>query len=160
MIYRLWQLWRALTARLSSADIAFVQAQLTPAEYVLFVRMPRYDQRHALDVAQLMARHGTDDSALLAMALLHDCGKTADDGAPLGLWWYGVAVVLQRRPAWYTVATRWFEPLQRHAEHEHRSVRLAERYGARPAVCQWLQRLADGHTTPEIERFAWADNQC
>jgi len=160
VIYRLWQLWRALTARLSSAAIAFVPAPLTPAEYVLFVRMPRYDQRHALDVAQLMARHGTDDSALLAMALLHDCGKTADDGAPLGLWWYGVAVVLQRRPAWYTVATRWFEPLQRHAEHEHRSVRLAERYGARPAVCQWLQRLADGHTTPEIERFAWADNQC
>lgn len=160
MIYRFWQLWRALTARLSPTDIAFVRAHLTEAEWALFVRMPRYDQRHALDVAQLMAQHGTTDSAVLAMALLHDCGKTADDGAPLGLWWYGAIVVLQRWPRWYVAAARWFEPVGRHAEHEQRSVRLAESYGARPEVCQWLRHLAEGHTTPEIDHFAWADNQC
>jgi hypothetical protein len=145
---------------MSPADMTFVRTHLTPAEYVLFGRMPRYDQRHALDVAQLMARHGTNDSAVLAMVLLHDCGKMTDTGAPLGLWWYGVAVILQQRPAWYTAAARWCEPLRRHAEHEHRSVHLAEQYGARPAVCEWLRRLADGHTTPEIDRFEWADNQC
>ncbi len=38
--YRIWQLWRALTGRLSADEHVYAQQTLTPAEYALFVRMP------------------------------------------------------------------------------------------------------------------------
>ena len=85
--YRLWQLWRAVTGRVSVAEARFVANQLTVAEQPLFARLPRYDQRHALDVVQLLHREGTATPALIGMALLHDIGKVSDSGRPLGLGW-------------------------------------------------------------------------
>ncbi|NBU63948.1 MAG: hypothetical protein EBS29_05530 [Chloroflexia bacterium] len=45
--YRMWQLWRAVTGRVSVAERRFVATQLTAAEQPLFGWLPRYDQRHA-----------------------------------------------------------------------------------------------------------------
>jgi hypothetical protein len=159
--YRLWQLWRAVTGRVSVAEARFVANQLTVAEQPLFARLPRYDQRHALDVVQLLRHEGTTTPALIGMALLHDIGKVSDTGRPLGLAWYGVIVLTQRLlPAVYTWLLARYEPVQRHAQHEQRSVTMARVAGARVDVCMLLQDVADGVDSPLVRLFAEADDRC
>jgi len=159
--YRLWQLWRAVTGRVSVAEARFVENQLTVAEQLLFARLPRYDQRHALDVVQLLHREGTATPALIGMALLHDIGKVSDSGRPLGLGWYGVIVLTQRLlPTVYTWLLARYEPVQRHAQHEQRSVTMARVAGARVDVCMLLQDVADGVDSPLVRLFAEADDRC
>jgi len=159
--YRLWQLWRAVTGRVSVAERRFVAAQLTVAEQPLFARLPRYDQRHALDVVQLLQREGSTTPALIGMVLLHDIGKVSDTGRPLGLGWYGVIVLTQRLlPAVYTWLLARYEPVQRHAQHEQRSVTMARMVGARIDVCMLLQDVADGVDSPVLRVFAEADDRC
>ncbi len=159
--YRLWQLWRAVTGRVSVAERRFVATQLTVAEQPLFARLPRYDQRHALDVVQLLQREGSTTPALIGMILLHDIGKVSDTGRPLGLGWYGVIVLTQRLlPTVYTWLLARYEPVQRHAEHEQRSVTMARMAGARIDVCMLLQDVADGVDSPVLRVFAEADDRC
>lgn len=159
--YRLWQLWRAVTGRVSAAEWRFVAAQLTVAEQPLFARLPRYDQRHALDVVQLLQREGTATPALIGMVLLHDIGKVSDTGRPLGLGWYGVIVLTQRLlPTVYIWLCAHYEPVQRHAQHEQRSVTMARMAGARIEVCMLLQDVADGVDSPVLRVFAEADDRC
>jgi hypothetical protein len=159
--YRLWQLWRALTGQIQPDEHMFVQALLTPVEQRLFVQLPRYDQRHALDIVAVLRAHDpvvADD--LYVLALLHDIGKVSDTGRPLGLLWYGVAVVARQVPLVYDWLTTWLEPMHRHAHHEQRSVTIAQQAGVRPAVCALLVALAAGADTAEIRLFQWADDQC
>lgn len=159
--YRLWQLWRALTGRVQPDEQAFVQALLTPVEQRLFAQLPSYDQRHALDiVAMLRTQEPAVSDDIYVLALLHDIGKVSDDGRPLGLLWYGVAVVTRRIPLVYRWLTLWFEPMRRHAHHERRSATIAQQAGVRPEVCGLLVALADGATTPTIRLFQWVDDQC
>lgn len=159
--YRLWQLWRAITGRVSVAEWRFVATQLTVVEQALFARLPRYDQRHALDVVLLLQRQGVAAPALIGMALLHDIGKVSDRGRPLGLGWYGVIVLTQWLPAnVYAWLRARYEPLRRHAQHEQRSVTMARVAGARSAVCMLLQDVADGVDSPLVRLFAEADDQC
>lgn len=160
MQYRIWQLWRAVFGRISADDLQFVQQTLTSAEYTLFLSMPSYDRRHTLDVAALLHAAGTHESELLAMALLHDIGKVADDGRPLGLLWYGVGVVLRRSPRLLRVAQSRCEPLRRLASHEARSVAAAQTGGARPAVVALLAAVAAGSDDPRIRVFHEADDRC
>jgi hypothetical protein len=159
--YRLWQLWRALTGHIQPDEQVFVQALLTPVEQRLFAQLPRYDQRHALDiVAVLRAQSPAVHDDMYVMALLHDIGKISDDERPLGLVWYGVAVISGRLPSVYAWLTRWIEPMHRHAHHEQRSVMMAQQAGVRPAVCILLAALADEVDSPDIRLFQWADDQC
>jgi hypothetical protein len=143
------------------AERRFVATQLTVAEQPLFARLPRYDQRHALDVVQLLQREGSTTPALIGMVLLHDIGKVSDTGRPLGLGWYGVIVLTQRLlPAVYTWLLACYEPVQRHAQHEQRSVTMARMVGARIDVCMLLQDVADGVDSPVLRVFAEADDRC
>lgn len=158
--YRVWQLWRALTGRISASEAAFARDTLTPAEHALFCAMPPYDRRHTLDVALLLHAEGQRDPALLAVALLHDIGKVADDGRPLGLGWYGVGVVLRRFPRLLGVAQWGSASLRRLAVHEQRSVDAAVRAGARPAVVALLTALAAGSADPLLRVFHEADDRC
>lgn len=158
--YRIWQLWRALTGRLDTQEDAFAQRTLTPAEYTLFVRMPPYDQRHCMDVALVLGRLGVTDEAVLALALLHDIGKVADDGRALSLWWYGVAVVLRPLPAVRDWALPRCEPLRRSMTHEQRSITMATAGGARADVIMLLTALATGGNDARIASFIEADDQC
>ncbi len=65
---------------------------LSPGELLLFERMARFDQRHALDVYHTLLRGGHTDPLLLRAALLHDCGKVANDGQTIPLIYYGLFV--------------------------------------------------------------------
>ena len=94
--YRLAQFFNALTAHLTPGERALVAAVLSPAELRLFERMLRHDQRHCLDVYQLLVGGGYADPLLLRAALLHDCGKVDDNGRPIPLLYYGLFVVLKR----------------------------------------------------------------
>ena len=51
-MYRVRQFFWALGARMNPASWVEVEAILTPPQMALFRRMPRYDQRHSLDVAR------------------------------------------------------------------------------------------------------------
>lgn len=159
-MYRLWQLWRALTGMVSADDMRVVMALLTPAEQQLFALLPRYDQRHALDVAQVLMREGHHDPILVAAALLHDIGKVSDNGAPLGLVWYGVIVIARRIPPCYRWLARTVEPVRRHAAHEQRSASRAQRAGARPAVVALLDQIAHHADTPAVRILHEADDRC
>lgn len=159
-MYRLWQLWRALTGTVTADDMHMVATTLTPAEQQLFALLPRHDQRHALDVARLLLSEGHHDAMLLATALIHDVGKVSDSGKPLGLLWYGVIVIAQRIPYLYGWLGQWCEPVRRHASHEVRSVTHAQRAGARPEVVALLTSLAHHADTPAVRLLHEADDRC
>ena len=93
---RLQQFFAAIRARLSPGDRALVACLLSPGEQQLFARMPRFDQRHCLDVCRTLARAGYDDPLLLRAALIHDCGKVGDDGHTIPLLYYGLFVVSKK----------------------------------------------------------------
>ena len=160
--YRLRQFGAALVARVRPAERRWVVGVLRPAELRLFERMPRYDQRHALDVCLALRRDGRHDPDIWCAALLHDCGKCDDRGRPMPLVWYGVFVILQACwPAAYRAAARsgraawrWFGI---HAAHEQRAVRLAQQAGARPEVLAILAAIASGAPHPGADAVRHAD---
>ena len=158
--YRIWQLWRALTGRLTADEHVYAQQTLTPAEYALFIRMPPYDQRHGMDVARVLGRLGVTEASVLALALLHDIGKVGDDGRALSLWWYGVNVLVQPLPVLRDWLLPRYEPLRRSMTHEQRSLAMASAGGARADVCALLAVLAHGGDDARIALFAEADDQC
>jgi hypothetical protein len=162
--YRLGQLFAALTARLTPEERALVAATLSPAELRLFERMPRRDQRHCLDVYELLRRGGYDDPLLLRVALLHDCGKVDDDGRTIPLLYYGLFVVLKRlAPPLYTWAARdgrgFLRPFAVHAAHDERGARMAEAAGSPPELVATLRDYAAQRITERTRALSWADNQ-
>jgi len=79
--YRFNQFITAFRANISYSDVEFIRHYLTKAEQVLFYKMRRYDQKHALQVAHkclLKCDSNTwiDRSNLVRVALLHDIGKS------------------------------------------------------------------------------------
>ena len=84
MLNRVRQVWSALNARITAADMLIVRDALTEAEQRLFWNMSLPDQRHALNVAQTALRltAGRNDinaELLLRCALLHDVGRQNKD---------------------------------------------------------------------------------
>ena len=163
MLYRLRQLFNALTALLTPEERALVAAALSPAELRLFERMPRHDQHHCLDVYRLLLHGGYDDPLLVRAALLHDCGKVDDDGRPIPLLYYGLFVVLKRvAPALYAWAARDgrgpLRPFAIHAAHDERSARMAEAAGSPPELVATLRDYAERRMTERTRALSWADN--
>jgi hypothetical protein len=162
--YRLRQLLRALTGRVSAVERAWIAARLNPAELCLFTRMAGFDQRHCLDVAQVLSRSGQREPALLRAALLHDCGKVGDDGVPIPLLYYGVFVVLRRfAPPLYRQGVRHAHgPLRHfavHAAHEQRALMLCRAAGSEAATLTILHDYATRHRTTQTAWLRWADDQ-
>jgi hypothetical protein len=162
--YRLAQFFMALSARLTPEERALVARTLSSSELRLFERMPRYDQRHCLEVYRLLRRGGYADPLLLRAALLHDCGKVDDDGRPIPLLYYGLFVVLKRiAPALYAWAARDgrgpLRPFAVHAAHDERSARLAEAAGSPPELVATLRDYAARRETERTSALSWADNQ-
>lgn len=75
-MYRVKQLWWALTARPLSAETEReVQSILTSAEFAIFQRFSNNDKQHAIRVLRLLQQREQRDPSLLKAALLHDVGK-------------------------------------------------------------------------------------
>lgn len=160
--YRVQQFLAALRAHVDPAEQALVRDQLTADEYQLFCAMPRYDQRHCLDVYATLVHAGHTDPLLLRAALIHDCGKIADDGRPMGLGWYIATTILKRIPALYIAFGRPgtpLEPVQRYAEHAWRGATMAAQAGSPPAIVTTLRHYHDPAPEGRAALLQWADQQ-
>ena len=84
VLKRVKQVWAALQARVTPADVLFAGAYLDPKELALFFAMAIPDQYHALrvtyDAIRLSAgRSDVDRRLLIQSALLHDVGRREGD---------------------------------------------------------------------------------
>lgn len=93
MLRRLRQFIEALFARVGKDDYTFLSDYVTLAERDLFLRMPRYDQRHSLNVGNFLRRRGYS-LELVRAGLLHDIGK--GEKAELTLVRRSLCVLLER----------------------------------------------------------------
>jgi hypothetical protein len=161
---RLKQFLAAISAHVTLDERVLVVTTLSDSELLLFERMPVFDQRHCLDVYHTLVRNGHNDPHLLRAALIHDCGKLDDAGAPIPLFYYGLFVVLK------ALAPRLYEraaadgrgPLRRfavHARHEMRAAALAEALGSPPEVVAILRDYAARNATARSTALHWADEQ-
>ena len=162
--YRLRQFFTAVGGRVSPAERALVARLLDPGELRLFERMARFDQRHCLDVYHTLTAAGHHDAVLLRAALIHDCGKVADDGRSISLLYYGLFVVLKRlAPALYQRAAGdgrgplW--PFAVHAAHERRAAQLAELAGSPPELVAILRDYAERRANERTDALLWADER-
>jgi len=155
--YRARQFIAALRATVSPEECALAAATLAPAELRLFMAMPRYDQRHCLDVYHTLAAAGHSDTLLLRAAIFHDCGKLDDAGRPLSLAWYVAATMLKRAPALYLAAARSCPPIAIYADHAHRGARMAKAAGSPPALVATIRHYHDPAPTGRAALLQWAD---
>lgn len=156
------QLLAALRATVSPAEQALVATTLSPGEQRLFGLMPRYDQRHCLDVYATLVAAGHTEPILLRAALIHDCGKVDDGGQPMGLGWYVGVTVLKRSPGLYLTAARLGGPngpVAIYADHAARGARMAAAVGAPAELCSILRHYHDPAPNGAAALLQWADEQ-
>jgi hypothetical protein len=148
MIYRVRQLWWALTARpLSAAAWALIGSLLNGEELALFRRFSPNEQQHAWRVLTRL-RAQSADSRLLAAALLHDVGKQR---LPLRLR-DRVLIVLaalffrRRSRAWGLAAPPygWRQPFVIRQQHPAWGAQMAAAAGSDPLTVALIAR----HQTP------------
>lgn len=161
--YRIRQFITALIAIIHLEERVLLVRALSDPQLLLFERMPRFAQRHSLNVYHTLVRAGHTDPYLLQAALLHDCGKVDEEGRAIPLIYYGLIVVVQRyAPDLYERAARHgrglFYPFALHASHEWRSVAYAEAAGSPPEVVQILRDYAERRVTPFTEALRAADD--
>jgi hypothetical protein len=142
-VYRVSQFIRALIAWVSNEERGLLSEYLTPPQAELFLRMPRSDQRHGLDVCHALRRARHDDRDLLAAALLHDVGKS---GGRLRLW-HRVLIVLVKalRPELLDRLASdeprsWRYPFFVHQQHPELGAELALSVGCSPATIDLIRR--------------------
>jgi hypothetical protein len=161
--YRAKQFFAALRAEVAADEIAMVARTLTAGERRLFERMPRYDQRHCLDVYHTLVQAGHSDPLLLRAAIFHDCGKVDDDGRPMGLGWYILATLLKRLPTLYLAAAASgrgpLRPIRIYAEHAWRGAQMAAAAGSPPAIVAMIRHYHDVSPTGLAAILQWADEQ-
>jgi hypothetical protein len=161
--YRVRQVVRGLRPHLSPADVAVARSLLSEREFLLFLHAAPRDQRHSMDLHDLLTREVPDASRdLLAAALLHDVGKGA-----LATW-HRVAFVLfeagapalgQRLEA--ERGARWRQALWRLRHHARLGAEVLAATGSSPRVIA----IVAAHTAkpppddPEIEAFIRADDR-
>lgn len=163
MHYRIRQLVRALNGRISPHEHSLITQLLSAQELAIFVNMPRFDQRHCLDVCLTLVRGGYSTPALLRAALLHDAGKVNDAGQPIPLLYYGLFVVLKKfTPTLYSRAASHgrglLQPFAIHNTHEQRTIEMATRAGCQPETLAILRDYAYGCETAETRALGWADD--
>jgi putative nucleotidyltransferase with HDIG domain len=144
-IYRIRQFVRAAGAWLHADDAEQVHRILPPAAANLFRGMPGYDRRHALSVLRHLQEGGQTDSDLLAAALLHDVGTTADQTRRMRLW-HRVAVVLLRAVSPVAIERigrdepgSWRQPFYVQQHHGAIGAELAREVGCSPRTADLIR---------------------
>lgn len=104
---------RYVSGRVSDAEHDELATWLSDRQLALFDSMHRADQRHGLDVEQVLRHEGRHDPDLLLAALLHDCSKGSEVGLPHRVAWSlgerygdGVLNVFARLPGFRTAFVR------------------------------------------------------
>jgi len=162
--YRVRQFLAALQARVNPEEQVLVRQVLTPGEQRLFGGMPRYDQRHCLDVYYTLYNAGYHDPLLLRAALIHDCGKVDDDGRGIPLLWYGLITLLKKYtpPLYAVLAIRgggMLRPVQIYADHAWRGARMSAAAGSPPEIIVTLRHYHDSAPVDRAALLQWADEQ-
>ncbi len=133
-----------------TADSAWAEEQLQPAERALWQRLTRVDRRHAVGVARRVEQNLRDEASrsVLAAALLHDIGKVA-----AGLDTFGrVAATLSIKAAGFRRASAWSggrrftRRVGLYAQHPGIGADLLERAGSDPLIVAWTR---EHHLPPE-----------
>jgi hypothetical protein len=164
MRYRLRQFLAAVAGHITLDEHVLVVRLLDPGELRLFKRMPHFDQRHCLDVYHTLICAGHNDPLLLRAALIHDCGKVADNGRAIPLLYYGLFVVIKRfAPSLYRRAADngrgFLWPFAVHTVHEQRAALLAEMVGSPPEVVAILRDYAAHRVNERTAALVWADER-
>jgi hypothetical protein len=139
-LYRTRQVLHALRPRFDGMDLEAALAELSATEAQLFLAMERRDQRHALEVYERL-KPRTDDTSVLAAALLHDCGKGS-----VPVWMRVLNVVAPwSMPALARPGEGWRGAVYRLQHHAELGAALAREAGSSAATV----RLIRGHVEPE-----------
>lgn len=128
---------------LARDETAWVASVLTPAEFEVWHRQPRYDLRHSFGVARRVeeALGSESESRWLAAALLHDVGKVE---AGLGITGRVIATLFMmvrgRGPvrAWHE-RPGWRGRFGRYADHGPIGAAMLRAVGARAEPTQWAK---------------------
>jgi hypothetical protein len=152
-VSRVRQFLAALRARVSDDEMAVLQRYLASSQRDLFRAMSPIDQRHCLDVFNVLLRQGHTDPDLLRAALLHDVGKRG-----IRLWHRVAGVLLEA--FWPTLLEKlavnrpqsWLYGFYIYQYHADLSAELAERSGCSPSIVELIR----GHHTPSENEQAKA----
>jgi HD domain len=135
------------------------QQYLSPAEYRLYLQMPRADRQHHLRVLQDLLRQGQQHPSLLKAALLHDVGKTR---FRFSLPEKTLVVLVKKfLPRHFTKwgageADGWKRPFVVSAQHPQWSAELAKAAGLDPLSIELIRRhqsYMEGTPQTEADRL-------
>jgi putative nucleotidyltransferase with HDIG domain len=93
MLYRVKQFFKGVTA--PEPDTGLIDIYLNQDEAKLFMKLPRYEKRHAVDTAMTIRKFHcvANEDILVKAALLHDIGKV---GSGVGLIKKSILVLMNR----------------------------------------------------------------
>lgn len=88
ILYRCQQFYAGMFSVYAPGDAAFAKSYLNAQELALFNRLPGFEKKHAVVVAQKMLEAGKlhpelDSRKLVKLGLLHDIGKIAEKNSIL-----------------------------------------------------------------------------
>jgi hypothetical protein len=132
-----------MVAWVPKRQLGLLGEYLTPPQAELFLRMPRCDQRHGLDVFYALRGKQHHDHGLLAAALLHDVGKS---GERLRLWHRVLIVLIEAlMPQLLERLAReeprsWRYPFFVHQHHPELGAELAQAAGCSPTTVELIRR--------------------
>lgn len=142
MFYRIVQFYRAFFPNVKSSEIKWVQENIPPETFALFLKQSPSEQRHSIDVAQSIIKCknqlvDSDYRTLQTAAIIHDCGKSL---VRLRLWHRVFIVLMQKAPGtlWLQIeqsSTIFALPLKVATQHPLWGESLAQQAGIKPEVC-------------------------
>jgi hypothetical protein len=144
-LYRVQQFVRAAGAWAQPQAPGEAQLYLPTRALALFQAMPRYDRQHSLRVLRTLRAGGQTDPDLMAAALLHDVGKTAQGAGSSRLGHRVVSVLL--RAFWPGMLARlgqerpggWRRPFFVQQHHAAFGAELALQAGCSPRTAELIR---------------------
>lgn len=157
--YRVRQLRRALSPRVTVEEIAEAEAHLGPGLFPLFAGMQSADQRHCLDVYHLLREQGETEPHVLAAALIHDAGKGGEAALHIRTWHRVLYVALPGFVCgWLGRFSKGFAALR---DHGDATIRLAREADAGDFVIRLLHAMETHQADdPYAARLVAADDAC
>jgi len=146
LAYRTRQFWNALPGTRKRVETEALLPHLIPTQIVLFRRMQRSEQTHALQVLNRLKAAGQTDPDLLSAALLHDVGKVL---FPISI--FDRMVIVLGKSIFPRLAGRWSEvtpdrfyrPFVVAAHHPGWGADLAEQAYASPRTVELIRHHQD-----------------